>query len=580
MVNYTNNYCRNPACQLGLTGFSSLLDAAVVTDSTNVLYGSQSALVTCPGNISGEGCILPGGIIPGNSVCSASCYVTGTGSLTISAAVNPGGVIVNSAPVICTGQWQRIVFEGISCTPGQTLYLIVSTTTAQSCAFWISGIQCEDSSPAHPYCDGDQFGCEWTEGFWGGISTCFYENPVVAASNIQASSDTVGILEAGEAFYITPAASDLGNNTYSDLVIIGNAAPAGAVKDFAVSQLTDPDPAQSYVSWNTAGTPSSTDSSYTRSWASFYPPGDYLVSSGNLWNRAAYMAAGWYFASLPEDGTASLARVQVEVLPLGTGYSQPAPSSFDSPRSIHSIVVPDRLNYCVNPSIEVDTSSWSAIGTASLVQDGTVSVGDIIEYDDNILTAGTHSLKVTVNSNGDGAQISVSDLITQRTYIASAYVQAGPGFDDIIMSIANGSASVLSAGGTGYGAGDYDSGPYGGIDPSADLATGTWFRIYCIFTAASDTEVLQITSSAASDISYPSYIWVDAVLIEPGEVLSFYFDGSFGTNYSWESTAGKSRSYYYDEQAVKGQAFLNVLAGHVPLGISYDAPQFSVPPIA
>lgn len=579
MANFTNNYCRNPSFQMGLEGFTFLLDAKISLDKNNVLYGNQSCFVNCPGISAGEGCVTAGGIIPGHSAASASLFITGSGSVTIDAVVNPGGTVVGSTPVQCTNQWQRVQIPNITCTPGQTLFLVVHTTTALPCQFWISGIQIEDSQFCHPYCDGDQDGCEWIEGFWGGISVCFFQNPVHAVANVNEFSNLVPILVTGEKFFVTAESSNL---TISDLVFTGAPGPVAAVTDFGISQLTDPDPAQTYTSWNTAGLVSSTGGAYTRNWAVFLPPNDYPVSNGQLlWKRAAYMSAGWYFTSLPNNGTVNLARVQTEVLPITTGYSQPAPSSFDPPRALHSIIKPNRLNYCTNPSIEVSTAGWTATGTGSVSQDSTVSVGQIIEYDDNLLTAGTKSLKVTVNSNGDGAQITIGDLITGYTYIASAYVQAGPGFSNILMSIANGETSVLSTGGTGYGFGGYGSGPYGGIDPTSDLATSTWFRINCIFTATSDSHALIIQSSSAADISYPSYIWVDAVMVEQGEVLSFYFDGSFGVNYNWESggTAGLARSYFYDQQAVKTNAVLNILQRHTPLGILADTPLYRTPPI-
>lgn len=577
-VSYTTNYSRNPSFQMNLEGYSQLLDASIALDTTNVLYGNQSCVVGCPGNNAGEGCSTSGGIIPGHSTCAASCYITGSGSVTVYAVTNPGGIIVTSVPVVLTGQWQRIKLEGIECYPGQTLFLTVRTTVASQCQFWLSGIQVEDTSPCHPYCDGDQDGCEWAEGFWGGISVCLYENPVAAVSASSTASNRVPILIQGERFYVSSVSS---SRTYDSLVFAGGSGPAGAVTDFAVFGLTDPDPAQAYVSWNNAGTLSSTGGTYTRIWSVFYPPQEYLVSNGDvLYERAAYGAVGWKFASVPANGTVNLARVQAEVLPVTTGYSQPSPSAFDPPRAIHSVIKPDRLNYCTNPSIEVSVSGWTAVGEASLSQDGTVSVGDIIEYDDNILTAGTHSLKVVVNSNGDGAEISIPDLITGYTYIASVYVRPGQGMENIVLSVADGETSVLATGGTGYGTGEYDEGPYGGIDPASDLPENTWFRINCIFTASSDTEILSVTSSSAEDISYPADMWVDAVLIEAGEVLSFYFDGSFGVNYSWETggSAGLARSYYYDQQAIKQQAVLNVLAGHIPLGITAGTPEYSVPP--
>lgn len=574
---FTTNFCRNPSMQQNLLGYSSILDAEIALDKTNVLYGNQSCLVNCPGNRAGEGCITAGGIIQGHSTCSASCFITGAGSVTVNACINPGGTIVSSTPVQCTGQWQRVKLEGIECTPGQTLFITITTTSASVCQFWLSGIQIEDTSPCHDYCDGDQDGCDWFEGFWGGVSVCHVSHPIQSASNILTSSAMVNVLTVGERFFID---ADSESKVYDNLVELGGVGPPAGLTDFSVCQLTDPDPAQTYVSWNNAGSTSPTGGSYARSWSVFVPPVDYLVSNGQvLYNRAAYAAAGWLFNSVPNNGTVNLARVQTEVLPLLTGYSAESPSAFDPPRAIHPVIKPNRLNFCTNPSIEVSTSGWSATGSATIAKDSTVSVGQIIEYDDQPRTAGTASLKVTLNANGDGAQITVPDLLTEFTYIASMYVQADAGLENILMTIGDGVTSVLATGGTGYGAGSYDAGPYGGINPGSDLATSTWFRIFCIFTATSDSEVLQVSAASALDVSYPTHMWVDAVMVEAGELLSFYFDGSFGPNYFWETggTAGLSRSYFYDQANVKKQAVNNILVRHTPLGILSSPAQYSIP---
>jgi hypothetical protein len=68
-------------------------------------------------------------------------------------------------------------------------------------------------------------------------------------------------------------------------------------------------------------------------------------------------------------------------------------------------------------------------------------------------------------------------------------------------------------------------------------------------------------------------------MVESGELLSFYFDGSFGPNYYWETggTAGLARSYFYDQANVKKQAVNNILARHAPLGIISNPAQYAVP---
>jgi hypothetical protein len=574
---FTNNFCRNPSFQIGLDGYSSLLETNISLDKSNVLYGQYSCFVSTPGHAAGEGIICAGGVIPSASLCSLSLYIAGVGDVVVSAVSNPGGTVISSIPVKCNQPWQRVKIEGISATPGVTLFIIVTTSSPTACGFWISGIQVEDSPECHNYCDGDQDGCEWLEGFHGGHSVCHFQNPVVAVSNAVAHSNLVPILIQGEGFFVT---ADTESTSFSDLVQVGAPGPVGAMSDFAIAQLTDPDPAHTYNSWNNGGSTAGTGGAYNRIWSTFYPPADMLVSNGEfLFKRAAYMGVGFQFSSVPNNGTVNIARVQAEVLPVTTAYSQPSPTAFDNPRAIHSIIKPNRLNYCPNPSIEVSTSGWTATGSAAVAKDGTTSVGDIIEYDDNLLTAGTASLKITVNANSDGAQINVPFLIPGDTYIASAYVQAGPGLANITMTTGSSSSSVQESGGTGYGIGTYNAGPYGGITTSTDLNTSTWFRVSCIFTASSDTETLTFAADSGTDVAYPTHMWVDAILVEVGEIVNFYFDGSFGVNYSWETngTAGLTRSYYYDQQAVKTQAVINVLNNHTPLGITYDTPQYAVP---
>ena len=69
------------------------------------------------------------------------------------------------------------------------------------------------------------------------------------------------------------------------------------------------------------------------------------------------------------------------------------------------------------------------------------------------------------------------------------------------------------------------------------------------------------------------------MLVEAGETLQPYFDGSFGGDYSWETggTAGLTRSYYYDRLEVSTGAVNDVLSQHTPLGITAAAPTFSQP---
>jgi hypothetical protein len=571
---FTVNYSPNPSQQLGLTGYGSFDNATLALDTTRPLFYIQSMMVNTPGMVPGEGCSTPNCFNPANQPLSFSLYILGSGSFTVEAVVN--NVIAASVPFMAVNQWTRVVINDVPALINQQAYISVTTTSAQATTFWVTGVQVEPESPAHSYCDGSQPGCFWTGGITGSTSFQPYMNPVQSLVSESQSVNLVPVLETGEQFFISGTSSETEIPDVvpsSDITIAG---PAGAVTDFAVSLSSDPDPAQTYVSYNTASGTAATSGPGNRIFGIFYPPADYFDSSGQLWDRAAYMAAGYVLTSMPANATVKMGDMQVEILPVGDN----APSAWDTPRAIHTIVKPSRLNYCQNPSFEVSTASWSAVGTAVLSQDTSLSAGNITEYDDVEDTAGTCSLQVRVNAGGDGAEIMLTDLIAGDEYIASAYVQAGAGIANISITCGGETGSVLSGSGTGYGGPPgYGSGYYGGIPAGSDLATGQWYRIYVIFTAPDEQVPMLITSTAGSDFSSPSDIWADAVLVETGQDLQSYFDGNFGSDYSWETggAPGLARSYYYDQQAVKSQAVNVILAQHLPLGISAAAPLYSVP---
>jgi hypothetical protein len=576
MAYYTQNLCPNPSFQLGLEGYDSLLNADLFLDTSRFLFGTQSCRIVTPGLFAGEGCSTAAGLIQSASTCSVSIYILGEGSVSVSANVSPGPAIAGTFPVMLTNEWTRVIINDIPCSPGEQLYLTVYTTSKQRCTMWISGIQIEPSSPAHAYCDGDQVGCFWFNGSFGGVAVQEFQFPASATGIATATGNIVPALLLNEILHATviPGVShSLGN-----LIFANQVNPVAAFTDFGIFELTDPDPAQTYVSWNNAGSNSGTGSTYTRPFATFYAPLDYIVSDGSfLWNRAAFMSAGFQFSSVAHGGSQSITNVQTELLPMNTAFSAPSPSTYHLPRRIHSIVIPDRLNFCSNPSFETSLAGWTALGEGVLSLDAAKTAGNIIEFDDVQYTAGVQSMKVTVNATGDGAEISIADLIIGETYIISAYVQAGQGMENILMTCSGGAGGADQQG-IPYGIeGEYGEVIYGGVSGDEDLALSTWFRPNFTFLADASTVTLAITGNTASDVSLPTEFWVDAVLIELGEDLLFYFDGNFGTNFSWETTQNLSRSYYYRQQAVRTQAVINTLAQHIPLGISFDSPKYSTP---
>lgn len=570
MTFYTENLCPNPSFQDGLLGYSTLLGSDIVLDTRKKLFGSsQSLMITTPGLAAGEGAITAGGLITTSEVCSASLFIQGTGMVNVSADVNPGASVAGTVPVtLVNNSWQRVVIENISCTPGQTLYLTAYTTSAQIISFWICGIQIEADPTVHDYCDGNQPGCFWLSGP-PGISYQPYQFSAQAAGLSYASGNVPVAVVQGQSFFTVP---DGGISQASgNLVQVGAVDPIAAFDDFAIYEADDLDPAQTYVNGNNALSNSGTSGNYSRIFSTFYGPLDYLISNGNtLWNRAAYAAVGFKFSSVPSSGTQNISDVQIEILPMTAS----APSTYSLPREIKTIIIPDRLNFCPNPSVETSTANWSALGSATLSQDTIFSPNTSVN--DDVETSNGHSLKLTLNTSSDGAQISITSLIVGNTYTVSAYVLPGTGIANITLICGPASGSAAAVGSSlGFGTGTYGDPPYGGVvETGTDLDTSTWYRPFFTFTANQSTETFEVLFTPGSDISYPANMWIDDVLVEVGENLGDYFDGNFGPNYFWGGTVNLSKSYLYDQFAVKSQAVNNVLSKHVPLGISFATPRY------
>jgi hypothetical protein len=237
-------------------------------------------------------------------------------------------------------------------------------------------------------------------------------------------------------------------------------------------------------------------------------------------------------------------------------------------------------------------------------------------------------MKIVNNSSitgTNGASITISNLIVGDPFIASAYVNPGPNIGDIFLAWVEGGnyGDVIQLGGTGYGNSNigYGQGPYGGIAiPNTQLTPGLWTRIYFFFTAVADSMTLALyaapttavpattstmsgnstmtpvsgsTASSSPNVRNAGtgsmnalatlaavYFFVDAVMVQNGEDLQPYFDGSFGQDALWETggTPGLARSYYYPQLVAKRHIVTEVLQQHIPLGISYATPVYAVPP--
>lgn len=579
MTNYTTNLVPNPNFASGTTaGYTALTGTTLATDGTQAMFISLSSMsVTTDGTVPGEGFYTPAGTISPAATCSVSLFLMGdTGTVNVSAVYNPGGNVVQTVTVQLQPAFSRVILDGLAIPNNGQLYILVTTPTAQNLTFNVAGVQIEPESPHTDYCDGDQPECFWTGTPKASISYRPAQFGVSGALQVIFSGSATAYIP-GAIFFESGAMGATWSGTATPLVL----SPAAAVDAFAIYGLTDPDPAMTYAYDNNAGVTLST-TAWTRAYSAFVPPLDYPVSGGGYaWRRAAFGAFGFSYASVPASQGVQLTKAQVEMAHLnGTTVT---PATWDQPRAIHTIVKPDFLNYITNPSFETSTAGWSAIGACTLAQDSThfapgVSVFDSVEYN-----AGTSSLKVTLNnSTGQGAQISVPLLIAGRTYTASCWVMPGSNINDISGTCAGGGADVQNTGqpyggnaitGIGFG-----QGYYGGVAPSGSaLAPMVWTHLSFNFTATADTHTFQITALPVTGVTYPVNFWIDAVMINEGDTLAQYFDGNFGADAFWESTANLSRSYYYKQYAIKQRIVSDVLARHTPLGINYETPVFDVP---
>jgi Spherulation-specific family 4 len=198
---------------------------------------------------------------------------------------------------------------------------------------------------------------------------------------------------------------------------------------------------------------------------------------------------------------------------------------------------------------------------------------------------GVQSMKVALSANtGSGAQITVPYLFPGETYIASAYVQPGTQLADILISAgsANGDVNGSVQNAIGYGSGTYGGGPYGGVNGSnVALTTGLWTQISVIFVAAADTQVIDITAVPVIGATYPVNFWIDAVMLEIGDILNPYFDGNSGSpDYMWEvnGPANLTRSYYYQQYEYGQHVVAGALTVQTPFGISATTPLYATLP--
>lgn len=565
---YTTNLQPNPSFEVDLTGYSEL--ASNISQALlNRLYGTKALDVVTDGSAAGQGFLMldiPAS--PGTYSISLSMLgVNGTSTLDILAATNPGGIVAATSTVQLATSWTRYAVNNITVPDGATsVYLIVQTNSEQAVEFAVDGVQVEPIATATDYCDGDQYGCAWSGTPHASISSRAVQFAIIATGSAISDGNLDVYIPAPVPLALAASATFGGSLNLTVVV------PVAAFDDFVIGLPGDPDPAMCWIGMNNAGTASGAQGQpWTRNYAAFAAPGDYPVSDGWAWRRAAYAAVGFKFTGVPAAGKQYLDAVQMEIAPV----SQSTPSAYVTPRQIRTVVKPSRMNHSPNPGFESSANNWS------------VSANCTIDQDTSTFKFGTTSGKVAVNSAAT-TMVSqpLSSLIAGRTYTVSLYIQRDDVITDVRVGMASGrmltttpTVSTLLFGSGGqyvpYGADGYGQDPYGGV-LSQTVTPEKWVRVFFSFVAASANDTLQLTPQYGTP---PGSFWIDGVLIEETEIVNDYFDGSYGDDYLWESSGvpGESRSYYYQGRRAKTYLLSNLVVENSPVGITTAIPVFAVP---
>lgn len=187
---------------------------------------------------------------------------------------------------------------------------------------------------------------------------------------------------------------------------------------------------------------------------------------------------------------------------------------YRDPGVIKPLPRPDRLNLCTNP---IGPDSGITFSTSS----------------------GTDSTLIDEFEIGE-------------TYVASMFVSSS----DLEMDIALTCGEVKSQG-----------------TRKTVVRNGDWARIWVVFTATDVFQNLTVTTTN------PGSTWTKKhILVEKGDTVWDFFDGTYGENYLWEQGGipHQTRSYFYEDRIKRNYLLKKILKDNVPIGIEIADPEFAV----
>lgn len=424
-------------------------------------------------------------------------------------------------------------------TKGLVLRTILMSSINYASRLRTQGWQLEQRATATPICEGNLAACSWTGAQYYSTSTRTITTDIIGLGNSDSTGNAVMII-VGVPLDVpeTQGFSTSYGSIDGDVVAI----PDRSFDDFAHGLNGGHDPRMTTIPANTVSI-STTTTAWVRNWIRQTVPLEYPIPGGYAWKRATYAAVGVKWPALANNAGQYIDLIQLEK------RSGTAPTAWDSARAVVVKVKPERVNYISNPSLEINTTGWSSVGsnTPTLSQNST-----FFKY-------GTKSLKVTLAANPpawsflpwQGAGINISGLTDGETYVASAWVYREVGCPAVF--------TVIS--GQGYGSG------------TGSAYTGVWERISIQFKKLpSTTATFQVVfDQDTMHAGQAATFYVDGIMCERLSVSrNDYFDGSFpGQDYLWDSagTPHLTKSYYYSGRREKQYRLESVIKENVPLGI-------------
>lgn len=226
---------------------------------------------------------------------------------------------------------------------------------------------------------------------------------------------------------------------------------------------------------------------------------------------------------------------------------QGAPTEYQAPRKLTIDIKANRVNLLNNPSITNSTAGWGVDGRGTMPFPGS--------YDSGVgrLRPGAYkfSAPADLTPYGVGEEMGVG-LLTDWSaasiggfgwkpstiYTSSLYVKLGPNCPNITLF-------------PGYAPIDGVLSTDAARAEHPELIDGEWIRLWASYmTSPQENGLIEldvhVNSAEAQATGVGALFWVDDALVEEGNTLKDYFDGSSsGADFLWAGTEDFSSSHYY-----------------------------------